>query len=227
MSVEKVKNVNQTRESSQGSAPVGKLQGAALKRAEGARSSSESSQVSHSRPAQKAEGARESNHGLHAQWKGLLDGKKDADVGSIPFFAHFLEGQEKGPVAQTKRYPSDNDDSPGLKPPGSEVVTHRYPSDNDADTGIEPPGGGVVTMRYPSDSDADTGIKPPPTEVTLAYPSDSDRDIGIGPNPPIDRVTMAYPSDSDKDTGIDWRPPVEVTLAYPSDSDRDCGCREV
>lgn len=59
-----------------------------------------------------------------------------------PFFARFLENQDLDEVSggcsgrgrvQTKKYPSDSDES----------VTEKYPSDSDE----------YVTMKYPSDGE--------------------------------------------------------------------------
>lgn len=70
-------------------------------------------------------------------------------AGSLPFFARFLEGQNREErSAATTKYPSDLD----------EWQTHKYPSDGDDDTPTE---GGYLqaaperrmTLKYPSDRD--------------------------------------------------------------------------
>jgi hypothetical protein len=57
---------------------------------------------------------------------------KASQKGKKPFFAHLLEAQEleqvAGGTAQTRKYPSDSDESCGG---GGTAVTLKFPSDND------------------------------------------------------------------------------------------------
>jgi hypothetical protein len=99
--------------------------------------------------------------------------------GSLPFFARFLEGQNREErSAATTKYPSDLD----------EFMTMKYPSDGDDDYPTED---SVVqaaperkqTLKYPSDRDEwepfndSTLHAAPERKQTLKYPSDRDEDI--------------------------------------------------
>jgi hypothetical protein len=83
---------------------------------------------------------------------------------SEPFFARYLEGQERGPgssaeIGERKSLAYKK----AIKPPP--LMTLKFPSDSDelhykpyyqskADVPKQP-GGGVVTLKFPSDSDED------------------------------------------------------------------------
>lgn len=70
-------------------------------------------------------------------------------TGGLPFFARFLEGQNREErSAATTKFPSDLD----------EFVTHKYPSDGDddnpsADSVLQAGAERAMTLKYPSDRD--------------------------------------------------------------------------
>ena len=101
-------------------------------------------------------------------------------AGNLPFFARFLEGQNREErSAATLKYPSDLD----------EYQTMKYPSDGDDD--------------YPTEDSLLQAA--PERRQTLKYPSDRDEWEPFHDNSlqaaPERRQTLKYPSDRDE-----WEP---------------------
>lgn len=159
----------------------------------------------------------------HASVADILGPSGEAMV--RPFFARFLEGQNRraanpgakqaaapkdnpGPEkggAVTLKFPSDNEDSGG-----SEPVTLKFPSDNEDGGGDPAP----VTLKYPSDEE-DTGTCGPDGAVTLKYPSDEEDGGADNPGAVTEATTLKYPSDQE-DGGAS---PDMTTCKYPSDDE--------
>lgn len=137
-----------------------------------------------------------------------------------PFFSRFLENQHGGggPIRQTKKAPSDQEDGGAGRPGGGTVHTMKAPSDNEDGGGTRPGGGTIHTMKAPSDNEDGGGTRPGGA-VTEKYPSDNED--GGGTRPGGGMHTMKFPSDNE-DGGTrpgGTRPGGAVTEKYPSDAD--------
>jgi hypothetical protein len=140
-----------------------------------------------------------------------------------PFFARYLETQQKSGGAVTMRYPSDQEDGGAATP--SPVVTMRYPSDNEdagADTSLRLPtnmvkvlhpkltedAGRFHTLKYPSDNEdagqcpASSGDQPGLKEAGMLqkFLAEIMKVLGLGGADSCKAgqvATMKFPSDSD------------------------------
>lgn len=128
-----------------------------------------------------------------------------------PFFSRFLEGQNGGAGAVTKKAPSDHEEGGG-------AVTMKAPSDNE-DGG----GGGAVTKKAPSDhEEGGGGVGGGGGAVTMKAPSDNEDGGGGGPI----RTTRKAPSDhEDGGTGGVGGGGGMQTMKYPSDNEDGGGGR--
>jgi len=119
-----------------------------------------------------------------------------------PFFARFLEGQNRQAAAAGD--PPEPKNNPA--PENGGAVTLKFPSDQE-DGG----GGGPVTLKYPSDQEDGGGD---PVATTLKYPSDEEDSGTCGSS---GAVTLKYPSDEEDSS--EGSPPEATTLKYPSDQE--------
>ena len=165
-----------------------------------------------------------------------LDVEPEPETKARPFFARFLENQnrqrassrQKAPpdIAITLKAPSDEEDRGGVDQGEQIFVTLKFPSDNEE--------GGPVTEKFPSDEE-DAGCdglvvtRKAPSDhedqgtdwtdcvfVTLKYPSDHDE----GETPPVE--TRKFPSD-EEDTNLNTLSETPVTLKAPSDHEDQIG----
>jgi hypothetical protein len=165
-----------------------------------------------------------------------LDVEPEPETKARPFFARFLENQnrqrassrQKAPkdIAITLKAPSDEEDRGGVDEGKQVFVTLKFPSDNED--------GGPVTEKYPSDEE-DAGCdgvvvtRKAPSDhedrgtdwtdwvfVTLKFPSDHDE----GETPPVE--TRKFPSD-EEDTNLNTLAETPVTLKAPSDHEDQIG----
>lgn len=110
----------------------------------------------------------------------------EPQAGSLPFFARFLESQDRlERSAGTLKYPSDRD----------EDVTNKYPSDNDEDNRaveevLQASPARPMTLKYPSDRDEIDWFLDAPPDGVGALKASAER-----------AMTLKYPSDRDE---IDW-----------------------
>jgi len=92
--------------------------------------------------------------------------KKQPLNGRKPFFAQFLENQDRlnapkqeevqgGIDAVTLKYPSDGEDNPITLPAADVYQTQKYPSDSEDNPGTKPAADHYETQKYPSDGDDD------------------------------------------------------------------------
>jgi hypothetical protein len=150
-----------------------------------------------------------------------------------PFFARFLEQQNRGDEVHvgatpddgggmmvTMKYPSDNEDGGGNVGDGGDagdITTAKFPSDaeDSGDGGV----GDVVTEKYPSDAEdgGDVGDGGG-IFTTLKYPSDNEDGGGdVGGGRPGDNLTLKFPSDAED--GGSGPGDIFVTLKFPSDNE--------
>ena len=154
----------------------------------------------------------------HASIADILGTSGEAMV--RPFFARFLEGQNRGQAAvgSGKAAPRK-----GIPIPGDiGAVTLKFPSDQEDGGGG---GGGPVTLKFPSDQEDGGGGGGGPAPVTLKYPSDEE-DAGSGTCGSSGSVTLKYPSDEEDGGQGDASakskgggPTQLTTLKYPSDQE--------
>lgn len=155
-----------------------------------------------------------------------------------PFFARFLENQNRQRVSSlqskprevrvTLKNPSDHED-PGADLGDDVVVTLKFPSDqedggpvtrkfpsDEEDAGCD---GIAITMKAPSDHEDGSTTLENTVFVTLKYPSDHDEGES-----PVE--TRKFPSDQE-DTSFDTLADTPVTMKAPSDHEDGGGGEEV